>query len=562
MFNIFKLRIAKKFFICLNLFYLFFLIIPTIYIFFKLKKLLFEQIRMQAETIYQQIVITRKWIADHGGIYVEKLPWVEPNPYLMQIGEKAILLSREGKILVKENPALVTRQLSEYTRKNYLYWFKITSLNFINPVNKPDMTEKKALLEFSKLNKLELNNAYYENIENIDKNNVVFRYIKPLITDESCLKCHAKQGYKIGDVRGAISIFIPLNPILEKLFSYQKGIVITFITGLILLNTIIYIISQKFVFNPLYNIVKLLNTLKKLYNPKISEIDKRLDIKEKVKNEWELILAGIKNFIETINMYENKLEEEIRIATKELERKNKELEELIEKKSFMLCNMAHEIKTPLTSLKGSIEYLNLFITKKEESLPSDVKERAKEFLDIAKRNCERLSRLLTILVEIEKAEAKLLELEINKFLVLEIIKECLQTIEGVAKEKDIKFQIDIPESLMIKADKEKILAVLLNLIDNAVKHSPTNGTITIKAKKVSVNGKSGVQFEVWDEGEGLKVEPEKLFEKFYKCKPEGFGLGLAIAKAYVSAHGGEIWAKNGEKGAIFCFSIPQDKIDA
>jgi len=517
---------------------------------------------MQAETIYQQIVITRKWIADHGGIYVEKLPWVEPNPYLMQIGEKAILLSREGKILVKENPALVTRQLSEYTRKNYLYWFKITSLNFINPVNKPDMTEKKALLEFSKLNKLELNNAYYENIENIDKNNVVFRYIKPLITDESCLKCHAKQGYKIGDVRGAISIFIPLNPILEKLFSYQKGIVITFITGLILLNTIIYIISQKFVFNPLYNIVKLLNTLKKLYNPKISEIDKRLNTKEKVKNEWELILAGIKNFIETINMYENKLEEEIRIATKELERKNKELEELIEKKSFMLCNMAHEIKTPLTSLKGSIEYLNLLITKKEESLPSDVKERAKEFLDIAKRNCERLSRLLTILVEIEKAEAKLLELEINKFLVLEIIKECLQTIEGVAKEKDIKFQIDIPESLMIKADKEKILAVLLNLIDNAVKHSPTNGTITIKAKKVSVNGKSGVQFEVWDEGEGLKVEPEKLFEKFYKCKPEGFGLGLAIAKAYVSAHGGKIWAKNGEKGAIFCFSIPQDKIDA
>jgi signal transduction histidine kinase len=60
----------------------------------------------------------------------------------------------------------------------------------------------------------------------------------------------------------------------------------------------------------------------------------------------------------------------------------------------------------------------------------------------------------------------------------------------------------------------------------------------------------------------LKVDVDKLFEKFYKGKTKGYGLGLAIAKAYVSAHGGKIWAKNGEKGAIFCFSIPQAKIEA
>jgi hypothetical protein len=79
MLSILKLRVAKKFFIYLNLFYFVALLIPTILIFYKVESLLYEQVRKQAESIYQQIVITRKWIADHGGIYVEKLPWVEPK---------------------------------------------------------------------------------------------------------------------------------------------------------------------------------------------------------------------------------------------------------------------------------------------------------------------------------------------------------------------------------------------------------------------------------------------------------------------------------------------------
>ena len=556
MLSILKLRVAKKFFIYLNLFYFVALLIPTLLIFYKVKSLLYEQVRKQAESIYQQIVITRKWIADHGGIYVEKLPWVEPNPYLAKVGDKPFMISKEGKILIKENPALVTRQLSEYTKRNYLYWFKITSLKFMNPLNKPDKTEQRALLEFEKEKR-----SQYEAIEYIGDNQV-FRFIKPLITEESCLKCHAKQGYKLGDVRGAISIFIPIGQTLEKISKYQKVMIFTFILGFLLLNGTIYFLSKKFIFSPLLCIVSILNTLKKLYYPKISTSDKREPEILLIENEWQLIIKRINNFIERINKYETNLEEEIRQATKELEIKNKELESIIEKKSFILCNMAHEIKTPLTSLKGSIDYLNLLLDKNMEILPKDIKEKAKEFLDVAKRNCERLIHLLTALVEIEKAEAKLLELEINEFSALEVVEECLLLVEGLMKDKNIQIQVDVPEQLFIKADREKIITILLNLLDNAIKHSPVNGKITIKAEETSVDGKREIIFEVWDEGEGLKEDVNKLFEKFYKGKTEGYGLGLAIAKAYVSAHGGKIWAKNGEKGAIFCFSIPQDKIEA
>jgi Signal transduction histidine kinase len=197
-----------------------------------------------------------------------------------------------------------------------------------------------------------------------------------------------------------------------------------------------------------------------LYYPKISTCDKKESKILLIENEWQLIIKGINNFIETINKYETKLEKEIRQATQELEIKNKELESLIEKKSFILCNMAHEIKTPLTSLKGSIEFLNLLLDKNIETLPKDIKEKAKEFLDVAKRNCERLIHLLTALIEIEKAEAKLLGLEISGFSVLEVVEECLLLVEGLMKDKNIKIQIDVPEQLFIKADREKIMGIL------------------------------------------------------------------------------------------------------
>jgi hypothetical protein len=124
------------------------------------------------------------------------------------------------------------------------------------------------LLEFQKERR-----SQYEAIEYIG-NNPVFRFIKPSITEESCLKCHAKQGYKLGDVRGAISIFIPIDQTLEKISEYKKVMIFTFILGFLLLNDTIYFLSKKFIFSPLLYIVSILNTLKKLYYPKISTSDK------------------------------------------------------------------------------------------------------------------------------------------------------------------------------------------------------------------------------------------------------------------------------------------------
>ncbi len=547
MFSVLKLKVAQKFLIYLNLFFIVFLLLLFFLILQKFEKLVFENLNKQAESIFQQIIITRKWIADHGGIYVEKLPWVKPNPYLELVGEKSYILSKEGKILIKENPALVTRQLSEYSKKNLYYWFKITSLKYLNPLNKPDDTESEALQSFA-LKKA----TVYQKIEKIE-GTFVYRYIKPLVTEESCLRCHEKQGYKIGDVRGAISIFIPVEDTLRRLASYKKIAITIFIFGFLTINSIIFFLSYRFIFYPLQCLIRLLKILRKLHYPKSS--DEKAPLRPSPINEWQQIVKAINDFVKEINNYEDMLEEKIRQVTNELQQKNKILEDLIEKKSFLLCNMAHEIKTPLTSIKGSLEYLKFLLSQNETNLPLSLKERMDDFIQVAQRNSERLIKLLTALIEIERAETKLLELELIEFSPLELLQEVILMLENNLKEKNLSLKIEAPEDLIIKADYEKILTVVLNLLSNAIKHSPSHGTISMRVKEE--NG--SVLFEIEDEGKGLKDLSPRIFEKFYKgTNQEGFGLGLTIAKAYVEAHQGIIGAKNGPKGAIFYFYLPKN----
>ncbi len=142
------------------------------------EKLVIEQTKIQAKALFQQIVITRKWIADHGGVFVEKLPWVKPNPYL----ENPLITDIAGRRYVKQNPALVTKQLSSYAQKEGLYFFHITSLKLLNPENAPDDFEKGALNDFEsselkELSKIEkIGDSYY------------FRYIAPLYVEKACLQ--------------------------------------------------------------------------------------------------------------------------------------------------------------------------------------------------------------------------------------------------------------------------------------------------------------------------------------------------------------------------------------
>ncbi|MBU1042465.1 MAG: diguanylate cyclase [Proteobacteria bacterium] len=157
--------------------------------------LLKEQVIAQARAHFGGIVLTRKWNALHGGVYVIKRPGMQSNPYL----ESPDLKTADGQTLTKKNPALMTREISELASDKDTFTFHITSLRPLNPHNTADAFEAQALRSFEAGGK--------ESFIMEDKaEGARFRYMAPLMVEQSCLTCHAKQGYSVGQVRGGISV--------------------------------------------------------------------------------------------------------------------------------------------------------------------------------------------------------------------------------------------------------------------------------------------------------------------------------------------------------------------
>ncbi|HYA11825.1 MAG TPA: ATP-binding protein [Thermodesulfovibrionales bacterium] len=171
----------------------------------RIKKETVEEARIQAQISYVKDILYRRWNAMHGGVYVPVTEETQPNPYLSGIPERDIT-TPSGRHLTLMNPAYMTRQVYGLMEEKYGVIGHITSLNPIRPENSPDAWETKALQAF------EQGKTEVSSIEEIEGKEY-FRFMHRFITEENCLKCHAEQGYHQGDIRGGISVSIPMEPL-------------------------------------------------------------------------------------------------------------------------------------------------------------------------------------------------------------------------------------------------------------------------------------------------------------------------------------------------------------
>ncbi len=182
----------------------------------------------RAKNFFKAILLARKWNAQYGPVYVPITDQTKPNPYL-EIPYREIT-TPFGLELTMVNPAYMARQISELAEKEKVY-FHLTSLNPIRPENQADPWEKAALESFHKgtAEKIEM-------ITNVDK--PIFRYMAPLFVEPSCLACHAKQGYRIGDIRGGISVTLDAAEIMDDIKGERQFLIIvhtfTFVMGIFL----------------------------------------------------------------------------------------------------------------------------------------------------------------------------------------------------------------------------------------------------------------------------------------------------------------------------------------
>jgi signal transduction histidine kinase len=223
-----------------------------------------------------------------------------------------------------------------------------------------------------------------------------------------------------------------------------------------------------------------------------------------------------------------------------------------EAKKAFIADVTHELRTPLTVIKGTIETL-------EDGALDDHEGRG-PLLTSMQRETDRLIRLVNELLVLTRADAGSLQLEIHPLELLELVSQRCELFSNLAASQGIELKVSATHSPQILADPDRLSQVLDNLLDNAIRHSSKNSTITVRITE-AING---VECSVADQGTGIPAEHlPYIFERFYRVdksrnrKDGGTGLGLAIARALIHAQGGHISAQSIEgKGTTITFWLP------
>jgi len=217
-------------------------------------------------------------------------------------------------------------------------------------------------------------------------------------------------------------------------------------------------------------------------------------------------------------------------------------------KSALLDALAHDFKTPLTSIKAAATSL----------LGGDRSAEDRELMTIINEEADRLNRLVAEVLEMVRIEAGKLHLEKGPHHVAEIVDAALADAKPAMHERnvEIRLQSDLPEA---EVDFDLVQQVLKQLLDNALKYSPAGSPVTISARA----GEGRIVVSVADRGSGIdEQEQARIFDKFFRAREHRFrvpgtGMGLAIAKGIVEAHGGKIWVTSEPgQGSVFSFSLP------
>ena len=248
------------------------------------------------------------------------------------------------------------------------------------------------------------------------------------------------------------------------------------------------------------------------------------------------------------------LEQKVLERTAQLEAANKQLKEMDRLKSSFVSVASHELRTPMTSIKGYVE--NML-----EGLTGVLTDKQTHYLIRIKCNVERLTRMISDLLDLSRIEAGRVELRLGPVPINELVNDVADNLQPLARDKSLALEV-LHTSIIpvIQADRDRQTQILTNLIGNAIKFTPPGGTIQVKTQTMDDRF---LQISVADTGCGIGPdELPKVVDKFYRAEgtpteAHGAGLGLAIVKSLVEIHGGRIWAESTPgKGSCFSFTIP------
>ena len=477
-------------------------------------ELVMEQARQQARILYKQILLTRQWVSDHQGLFLVKTAGVLENPYL----HEAAIRADDGTVFVKRNPAMVTRELSEYAARSGFCWFRITSLAPVNPANAPDDFERLAMERFKD------GLPEYEAITDTPEGRV-HRYIAPVLVQESCLTCHAEHGYTVGDIRGALSISVPLAW-ADKVIRKNNTTIVKYSVFSIFAVALALI----FLFNKL--VARRIDRLSQAMENYPDQDYSVADDKHLLDDEIGRLIAGFKDLCERLDTTQRDLDKTMQQAF---------YSEKMASLGQLTAGIAHEINNPLGGL------LNCIKTMEEEPENLELHNRYIPLLDKGLKRIEHIMRQLLNF-------GRKTPLTYSKVDIDEIIRECFELLAYRLKNITLALDLNLQESYFI--DIEALRQIIINTALNAIQAMPEGGSLAVSTNRTYTR----IVITVEDTGSG--IEPavmSKIFDPFFTTKEvgEGTGLGLAVTYSLVQQMGGAIEVESAPgKGTTFTISLP------
>jgi len=549
---------------------------------------LFEKARIEARTLYDLNLLYRRWSANHGGVYVPVTDTLQPNPYLNFPNRD--VTTTGGLKLTLVNPAWMTRQVFELFRgkEPSSIVTRLSSLKYINPVNKPDAWEERGLRAF------EQGLAELSEIVEINEQPYL-KLMRPFITEQGCLKCHGHQGYRVGEIRGGMTVAIPMKPYFGVAAEQRKSTFLSHALVWLIGTAGIILFSRNirkqqdhlgkseqkyrllFESNPhpmwvydLENLAFLMvnNAAVKKYGYSreeflamtIKDIRPPEDVPALIEN-----VTGVTEGIDEAGIWRHRKKDgavifaditshvltfqgrraELVLAHDVTERRRLEDQLLqaqkMEAVGLLAGGIAHDFNNILSAIIG---YGNLVQMKMAADDP------LRNHIDHILTSAERAAVLTQSLLAFSRKQI------INPQPVN--VNDCIAKMEKLLQRlirEDIEFTTRrADEDIIVMADAGQLEQVLMNLATNARDAMPDGGLLTIETKQQEIGedfirthnyGMPGpyAVISVTDTGIGMDAKTkERIFEPFFTTKEtgKGTGLGLAIVYGIVKQHNGYI----------------------
>lgn len=475
-------------------------------------ELVIGQAERQARMLSRQILLTRRWVADHDGMFVTKKPGTGGSP----TPDGGDVVDKSGQVYVKRNPGMIIWDLSDYAAQADFCRFRVTSLRPVDPANAPDAFERRGLLDFE---------TGKEEVSEIssDKQGRTLRYMIPLKVEESCLPCHAEHGYQVGNIRGGLSLEVPLGWADDAISANNRLLLLVGLVSSALAGLVTFLLINSLVLRRLAGLGAGIDQYPRLVptgslptgadeiselTTKFAGMDERLE-----QSQTELALTREQLF------------------------QNEKLAAI----GLLAGDIAHELNSPVKKMRDSMEILG------NGPNGSELLNRCLDTLDIG------LLRIVHVTRQVQNLDREI-PLSPEEIDIDEVIRNCFALL--AFQLRDIRLKLDLTLAGHCLLDGGVLKQALVNVALNAVQAMPEGGEIQVTSRKTQ----GLAVITVRNSGPGIPPgDLERLREPFSITLVEGNAHcpSLSVAFALTKRLGGEVRVESrpGE-GTLFTIELP------